>query len=288
MRSYLFVPADSLRKFEKARHSAADTLILDLEDSVAHTAKESARLSLATMLQAPRGKQKFFVRINALDTNQSIYDLAAAMPFRPDGIILPKAGCGRDVTLLSNWLDAFEVSYNLSLGITKIIAIVTETAQVLFQMASFTGSSDRLCGMMWGAEDLAASLGAIENRSGTSYSAPFLMARNLCLAGAAAAGVDAIDAVCTDIEDIQRIETEAVQARRDGFAGKAIIHPNHIAVVNDAFSSKVEEVIWAHKVVSAFQENPDAGVIRIDGQMIDKPHMRTALKILERCHTDEV
>lgn len=280
MRSLLFVPADSNRKFDKARQSAADALILDLEDSIAPNSKDSARQSLAAMLQSPRGKQKLYVRINALDTGHSLADLAAVMSFLPDGIVLPKAAHGQDVALLSNWLDAFEVSNGVRTRRTRIVAIVTETAQALFQMGTFVGSSERLSSMMWGAEDLAASFGATQNRSGESYSAPFLMARNLCLAGAAAAGVDAIDAVSTSIEDLQRLETEATVARRDGFAGKAIIHPAHIAIVNSAFSARPDEVIWAEKVVRAFQENPGVGVIRMDGQMIDKPHERIALRIL--------
>lgn len=286
MRSLLFVPADSNRKFDKARQSAADALILDLEDSIAPDSKAGARECLATMLQSPRGTQKLYVRINALDTGHSLADLAAVMPFQPDGVVLPKACHGRDIVLLSNWLDAFEVANNIDPMQTRIIAIVTETAEALFQMGTFAGSSDRLAGMMWGAEDLAASFGATQNRSGESYSAPFLMARNLCLAGAAAAGVEAIDAVSTSIEDLHRLETEAREARRDGFAGKAIIHPAHIRVVNDAFSANSEELVWANKVLRAFKDQPGAGVVRIDGQMIDKPHERIALRLLASANTN--
>lgn len=281
MRSFLFVPADSMRKFEKASAGFADALILDLEDSVAPDAKESARDVLSAMLRAPRGTQKLFVRVNAMETGLSLQDLAAAMPHRPDGIVLPKVTHGDDVRRLSNWLDGFEAAYGVAAGTTRIVAIVTETAGALFNLGSYKDSSPRLWGMMWGAEDLAASLGATNNRANGVHTGPFLMARNLCLAGAAAAGVVAIDAVCTDIGDLVAVSGEARDARRDGFGAKAVIHPSHVEPVNRAFTPTTEEIAWAQQVVAAFECDPGAGVVRIGGKMIDKPHERLARKILE-------
>lgn len=280
MRSFLFVPADSLRKFEKAKTGSADALILDLEDSVAPEAKEDARNILAEMLAAPRSGPKLFVRINAMDTGLSLKDLVAAMPHRPDGIVLPKSTHGDDVRRLSGWLDALEAAYGIEAGATRIVAIVTETADALFNLGSYRDASPRLWGMMWGAEDLAASFGATSNRVDRAYAAPFLLARNLCLAGAAAAGVTAIDAVCTRIDEIDAVSSEARDARRDGFGAKAVIHPSHVEPVNHAFTPTGEEVDWARQVIAAFARDPGAGVVRIDGRMIDKPHERQARKIL--------
>lgn len=280
MRSFLFVPGDSARKFEKASAGTADALILDIEDSVALDAKENARLVTRTMLDAPRGKQKLFVRINALDTGLSLTDLAAVMPLKPDGIVLPKATCGADVDKLAAWLDAFEAAAGTEAGYTRIVPIATETAEAVFGLGTYKGASPRLWGMMWGAEDLAASLGATENSVGGVYSEPFRLARNLCLAGAAAAGVVAIDTVCTVIGDLDYVTAEAEGARRDGFGAKAVIHPSHVDPVNRAFTPKPEEVAWAKQVIAAFANNPGAGVVKIDGKMIDKPHERAARKIM--------
>lgn len=280
MRSLLFVPGDSPRKFAKAAAGDADALILDLEDSVAAGQKAEARARTREMLQAPRGGKPLYVRINAFDTGRSVDDLAAVMPARPDGIVLPKCASEADLRRLGHYLEAFEAAERIELGATRIIAIATETAEAVLGLASYREAGPRLWGLMWGAEDLAASLGATDNRCGDDYAEPFRLARNLCLMAAAAAGVAAIDTVCTAIGDLGRVAAEATAARRDGFAAKAVIHPAHVAPVNAAFTPGAAEVEWAERVLAAFRENPAAGVVSIDGRMIDKPHERAARRIL--------
>lgn len=280
MRSFLFVPGDSARKFEKARGGNADALIIDLEDSVSAEAKDAARAATRAMLETPRTAQKWFVRVNALDTGMTPADLAAVMPMRPDGIVLPKCASAADVEKLAFYLDAFEAASGLEHGSTRIVAVATETAESIFGLSGYKDASPRLWGLMWGAEDLAASLGATENSSDGVYSEPFRLARNLCLVGAAAAGLTAIDTVCTTIGDLDYVEAEANAARRDGFAAKAVIHPSHVDPVNAAFTPKPDEVAWAQRVIAAFAEDPQAGVVKIDGKMIDKPHERAARKIM--------
>lgn len=281
MRSFLFVPGDSARKFDKARGSAADALILDLEDSVSAEAKEAAREATRTMLAAPRGGPRLFVRVNALDTGLTLGDLAAVMPLAPDGIVLPKSGGGEDVRRLAHYLDAFEAAAGRAVGATEIVAVATETAEALFSLAGYKGASSRLWGIMWGAEDLAAALGATANRVDGEFSEPFRLARNLCLVAAAAAGIAAIDTVCTAIGDLDSVEAEARAARRDGFSAKAVIHPSHVEPVNRAFTPSAEEIAWAERVVAAFRDQPGAGVVKLDGKMVDRPHERAALKILQ-------
>lgn len=286
MRSFLFVPGDSPRKFEKASQTSADGLILDLEDSVAPAAKAEARTIVRTMLEAPR-RQKLFVRVNALDTGLTPLDLVAIMPGRPDGIMLPKCSGPDDVRQLAHYLDMGEALQDPSggrAGVTLIFAIVTETAESVRALAgsSYRGVSSRLWGMLWGGEDLAASLGASENRSGGAYREPFRLARNLCLIAAAAAGVDAFDTIATDIGDLEAVAEEVREARRDGFSGKVVIHPSHVDVVNAAFTPGAEEVAWALRVKDAFASQPDAGVVKLDGKMVDKPHLRAAERILAR------
>lgn len=281
MRSLLFVPGDSARKFARARTSGADALILDLEDSVAADAKDIARRETATMLQAPRDDQKLFVRINAFDTGLGAADLAAVMPHRPDGIALPKCEGPAQVQRLGHMLDALEAICGTEAGGTRILAIVTETTASLFTLGSYRGCSERLWGMMWGAEDLAASFGATVNRDANgAVLAPYQLARNLCLAGAATAGVVAVDTVATTIDDLAAVDREARDARRDGFMAKGVIHPNHVAPVNAAFRPSDQEIAWARRITEAFGNQPDLGVVKIDGQMIDKPHLRAAERIL--------
>src|SRR6185312_577451 len=248
MRSFLFVPGDSQRKFENAKKTAADALILDLEDSIAPEEKVGARRTVREMLDARNPGQKYYIRVNALDTGMTLGDLAAVMPSRPDGIVLPKCVGAADVNRLSLYLDAFEAAAGIKPGATRIVTVATETAKAVLKLLDFENMSPRLWGMMWGAEDLAASLGASRNRTGGRYHGPFLLARDLCLISAAAVGVVAIDTVFTDIDNLEALKEETIEARRDGFLAKAVIHPKHIDVVNAALTPTDEEVAWSRQI----------------------------------------
>src|SRR2546423_12798796 len=280
MRSFLFVPGDSVRKFESAKKTAADALILDLEDSIAPEGKVVARGITRQMLDARNPEQKLYIRVNALDTGMTLGDLAAVMPGKPDGIVLPKCAGAADVNHLALYLEAFEAASNLAHGSTRIVVVATETARAVLKLLDFEGASPRVWGMMWGAEDLAASLGASRNRSTGRFHGPFLLARDLWLISAAAAGVVAIDTIATDIDDLVALREEPIAARRDGSLSKAIIHPKHVDVVNAAFMPSDEEIAWSKKVVKAFDDSPNSGVVKLDGKMLDKPHLRAAEKVL--------
>jgi len=280
MRTMLFVPGDSPRKFEKASQGKASALIIDLEDSVVFDKKDEARKLTRTMLEGRRSPQQLYVRVNALDTGMTLHDLAAVTPAKPDGIVLPKSRGGDDVRMLALWLDAFEAAAGTEAGSTRIVVVATETAESVFGLGTYKDSSLRLAGLMWGAEDLAASLGATENGSGGVFHSPYRIARDLCLMGAAAAEVAAIDTVYTDIDNLAGLEQETRVARRDGFSAKALIHPKHVDVVNAAFEPSDAERAWAERVVAAFADSPTLGTLRLDGKMIDRPHLRAARKIL--------
>jgi citrate lyase subunit beta / citryl-CoA lyase len=280
MRSMLFVPGDSPRKFEKASQGNASALILDLEDSVVADKKPEARGLTRTMLDARRNGQQLYVRVNALDTCLTLDDLAAIMPARPDGIVLPKSRGGDDVRKVSLWLDAFEAAAGSKPGSTRIVVVATETAEAMFGLGSYKDASPRLAGLMWGAEDLAAALGATENGSGGTFHSPYRLARDMCLIAAAAAEVAAIDTVYADIDNLAGLEQETRIARRDGFSAKALIHPKHVDIVNAAFEPSAAERAWAEKVVAAFADNPSSGTLRLDGKMLDRPHLRAARKVL--------
>jgi citrate lyase subunit beta/citryl-CoA lyase len=281
-RSFLFVPGDSDRKLAKAAGSVADALIIDLEDSVAPAHLPAARGRAAAFLaaQAGVGGPLLWVRVNALASGAALADLAAVMPAGPAGIVLPKAESAADVVTLGHYLSALEVAAGRPEGATKILVVATETPGALFTLGGYAPAHPRLAGLTWGAEDLAAALGAAGTRGAGGYEFTFQLARSLCLAGAAAASVAAIDTVHTDFRDPAGLEAEARRARRDGFAGKLAIHPDQAAIINRAFTPDAEEVAQAERVVAAFAADPAAGVVGIDGKMIDMPHLKQARRIL--------
>lgn len=279
--SMLFVPASSPEKFAKACKGDAHALILDLEDSVPPEGKEQARKNVIQMLRSRPSGQQLWVRVNSAASGLLLQDLAAVVPNEPYGIVLPKC-CGRDSLFpVVCYLDALEASASVANGQTRILAIATETAASLFRLADYAGVSARLWGLAWGGEDLGADMGVISNSEDGVYTDPFRLARSLCVLGAAAAGVRAIDAVAVTLKDTERVRREALAAFRDGFSGKMAIHPAQIEPINQAFTFSPEKIDWARRVLAAFAENPGKRALQLDGQMIDEPHAKQARRILE-------
>ncbi|MFN3349864.1 HpcH/HpaI aldolase/citrate lyase family protein [Pseudorhodoplanes sp.] len=284
MRSLLFVPGDSEKKLENGVSSGADALIVDLEDSVAADRKPAARdIARAFLQSAKRGAQKLLVRVNALDTGLTDDDLDAIVPGRPDAIMLPKAAGGVSVTHLHAKLDAREALAGLPDSEIAIVALATETAASLFTTGTYAGSSSRLAALTWGAEDLSAELGAEANRDESGrFLDPYRLARALCLAGAAAAGVPAIDTVYVDFRNDAGLRRECEEARRDGFTAKMAIHPAQVAVINEVFTPSPDAIAHARSIVAAFEAQPGAGVVGIGGKMYDRPHLMRANILLGR------
>jgi citrate lyase subunit beta/citryl-CoA lyase len=277
-RSYLFVPADSGRKLDKAGEAGADALIIDLEDAVAPAAKADARQMAAEYLQ---GKDNVWVRVNPVDTAEFEADLEAVVPAEPAGIVLPKPRHARDAVRLSEHMDVIENHHNISRGQARIIVLCTEHPEALFTLHSYIGAVPRLAGMSWGAEDLSAAVGATANRGADGNWLPqFELARSLCLFAAAAAEVAAIDTVYTDFRDSAGLSRYASNARRDGFTGMLAIHPAQIETINAAFEPTPEEIERARRIVEKFEENPGAGTVGLDGMMIDRPHLVQAKRLL--------
>lgn len=273
LRSLLFVPGDRPDRMEKALGSGADALILDLEDAVAPGAKAEARKAVAAFLDADREAQ-LWVRVNPLDGAEQEKDLAAVLPARPDGIVLPKAEGGESVAELSRRLTAH------GNATARILAIATETPAAMFGLGTYCGQK-RLAGLTWGAEDLPAAIGAATSREEDgSFTPPYELARSLCLFGAAAAGVAPIETVYPAFRDLDGLGGYAARARRDGFTGMMAIHPAQVPVINQAFTPSADEVEHARAVVAAFDRNPQAGALSLDGRMIDRPHLVQARRIL--------
>lgn len=283
MRSWLFAPGDSDKKMAKAANGAADIALFDLEDAVATEKKPVARdMVRAVLASHTERRERLWVRVNPLDGPHTLADLAAIMPARPGGIMLPKASGPRDVEVLDHYLSALEVANGIEQGSTPVIALVTETAESMFHTGGYKGAP-RLVAMSWGAEDLADSLGASANRNPDgSYGFTYELARSLCLLGAASAGVAAIETIQADFRDLDGLKARAEQVRRDGFAGMLAIHPAQVDVINAAFTPSAEELAHAQMVVDLFAANPGVGAIGHEGGMLDRPHLSRAQQLLRQ------
>jgi len=282
IRSLLFVPGDSESKALKAFDSQADAIILDLEDAVAPCAKDVARsTTLELLTQAERRGKPVFVRINSFGSGLATADLAAVVRGRPWGIVLPKCGGFHDLERLSNYLDVLEGRDNITEGSTRLLAVATETAQATLNLSRQNRIPlPRLWGLMWGSEDLSATLGAFANRDAVgSYTFPYQFARSQCLYSASSMGIAPVDAVFTDFRDSAGLERETLDAFRDGFSAKAAIHPAQVEVINRVLTADSQQIEWAKQVVALLR---DTGVARLDGRMIDLAHKRIADRILGR------
>ena len=286
MRSLLFTPGDSERKLAKGPSSGADVILIDLEDAVASDAKTGARNMVAEFLarqDARPSGPSIYIRINSLDTQWAEADLAAVIPAGPHGVMLPKARSYDDVERLAGMLDALEKRSGLRAGQTSILVIAPEIPEAVLNMASFGKCGPRMTGITWGSEDLATGLGARASRDDDGrYRAPMELARTLCLCAGSAAGIHAIDTVYPDFRDLDGLKRDAERGAADGFSGKLAIHPDQVPVINAAFTPGGDEIARATRIVAAFEADPGAGVISLDGSMIDRPHLIHAQKLLQR------
>ena len=230
--------------------------------------------------QPPAARRRLWVRINPLDGPHALADLAAVIPARPGGIMLPKSRGRGDVERLDHYLSALEVAAGADQGETKVIALATETAESMFTVGTYRGAP-RLVAMTWGAEDLADAVGASENRNPDgSYGFTYELARSMCLLGAAAADVAAIDTIHGDFRDPEGLRRRAEQVRRAGFRGMLAIHPAQVEVINAAFTPTAEELAEAQEIVDLFAANPGVGAIGHKGAMLDRPHLARAQALL--------
>lgn len=282
LRSLLFVPGDSPRKFEKGRACGADALILDLEDSVAPSNKAEARAHVAGLLDDGAARDwAFYVRINPFDTGLTLDDLAAVVKPGLDGIMVPKADGPADIVRIGHYLDALEARAGMPVGSVKICVVATETPTAMFNLGGYAPAHPRLAALTWGAEDLAAAVGATGNKDEDGgWTFPYRMARTQCLFAAAAAGVQPIDTLYADFRDPEGLASDCARARRDGFTGRIAIHPDQVAVINAGFSPSEAEIAHARRLVEAFDADPGAGVIGLDGKMYDIPHLKAARRTL--------
>jgi len=280
-RSWLFAPGDSEKKMEKAALGPADIALLDLEDAVAESEKPKAREMIPAFLEAHADQRhRLWVRINPLQGPFALTDLAAVVRARPGGIMLPKSRGRADAERLDHYLSALEAQAGIEVGSTKVIALLTETAESMFTCGDYA-DTPRLASLTWGAEDLADALGAMSNREADGrFGFTYEMARSFCLLGATAAGVPPVDTIFGDFRDEAGLRAYAAQSRRMGFRGMLAIHPGQVEPINEAFTPSHEEIAAAQEIVDLFAANPEAGVIGHKGAMLDRPHLARARQVL--------
>jgi citrate lyase subunit beta/citryl-CoA lyase len=292
VKSFLFVPGDSERKQTKALGTAADVLILDLEDSVDVSQLPVARARVRELLRSRRDRtrQQLWVRVNALASGLLVEDLASVMADKgeggPEGVVLPKVSSIHEVEEVAHYLTALEVRGDQKSGSTRLMLIATETPGGLLSLPSYPSKitptvSQRLAALTWGGEDLGAALGVtakVDERGSPTLA--FQTARTWCLLTAAALAVQAIDGVYVDFRNQEGLARELNEARRDGFSGKLAIHPDQVQAINEAFVPTAAEIARAQQIIAAFAAAPRAGVVSLDGLMIDRPHLVQAQRTL--------
>lgn len=281
--TWLFVPADDEARINKALASAADAVILDLEDGVGDDCqkKADAREILGRLFhRRDLDRSRCYVRINALPSDEAELDLQIAVAGGAAGVVLPKCEGPTDIERLAERLTRLEAHHaGAGAAPTSIVAIVTETARGVQLLSTFVHELPRLEALMWGAEDLRSDLGGWSNRGpDDAYIGPYALARDACLLAARAAGVSAIDAVYTAFRDTEGLKRESQAHRALGFDGKAAIHPGQLAPIKESFRPTHTQIAWANRVVEAFETSH--GATALDGAMIDAPHIKLARKIL--------
>jgi len=279
-KSFLFVPGDSAKKLERAPGSGAEALILCLEDAVAEVNKAQARQIMTDYLLAQTERSaQLWVRVNAITTANMLRDLAAVMRGRPDGIFFPKPSGVADFVALDHYLSAFEVQNGIARGTTQVMSVVESAIGALHQH-EFAHATARLSALTWGAEDMSADVGATTNidEDGVFFLLHRMNRANALLI-AAAGNMHAVDGICADFRNHEKLRAECVRARREGFGGKIAIHPDQVAIINECFTPSPDEVAHAQRVVAAFAQ-AGTGTVGLDGKMLDLPHLKQARRLL--------
>jgi citrate lyase subunit beta/citryl-CoA lyase len=272
MRSWMFVPGNSQKMIDKALGSAADAIMLDLEDGVVPELKPAARPVVAQALQRlplPRAPARF-VRVNGVHTPELTLDLEAVVVGGLEGITLPKAETAEEVRVVSEMLTKLERERGLRQGAVRLMLAV-ETAKGLFAAAALAAASPRVIGLMFGAEDFSTDVGLSTIRTGMARE--FLYARSAIVYAAAASGVIPVDAVWADLKDIEGLRRDSEMARALGFLGKSMVHPSHIEVVNELFTPTAAEVDFSRGLMAAFEKavGEGQGSISYAGKLVDRP-----------------
>ncbi|HUR42842.1 MAG TPA: CoA ester lyase [Aestuariivirga sp.] len=279
-RSVLYMPGANERALEKARTIPADSLILDLEDSVAPDAKEEARAKVAAAVASRGyGRRELVIRINGLDTPWGVDDLKMAAKVSPDAVLVPKVARPGDIVNASRIYGAMDGA-----DTTRMWAMM-ETPMAIFNVREIASVHQvaRLACFVLGTNDLQKESRALAT-GGRFAILPWL---SMTLLAARAYGLDVIDGVYNDFKDEAGFRAECEQGRTLGMDGKTLIHPNQVAVCNELFSPASEEVAWSRQIIDAFAlpENNTKGVITVGGRMVERLHLAMAERVVSIAET---
>jgi len=285
-RSLHFVPGGNERMMQKALGLPADGLILDLEDAVTPERKASTRPIVRGWLDTlDFGAKERWVRMNPIFSEYGEADLEETIAGRPTGYIVPKPRRAEDIRRIVGILEKLEERHGLPPGSTRLLPLATETPEGLLNIREVATASPRVVALSWGVEDLGAAMGLPRTRDaeGRYLDIP-RYARVMCAVAAAAAGIEAIDTVFTDIPDLEGLRRECREGVAMSFAGKISIHPGQIEVINQEFTPSRADADEAVALIAAFEEHAarGAGAFAWKGQMMDMPHLTRARKIVDR------
>ena len=285
-RSLHFVPGGNERMLAKALTLPADGLILDLEDAVTPDKKAATRPIVRQWLESKDfGPRERWVRMNPIYSEYGETDLEETIAGRPHGYVVPKPRHAGDIRRIAAVLERLEQRHGLPWGSTRLVLIATETPEGLLNIREVAAASPRIAAVSWGIEDLSAAMGLPRTRDaeGRYLDIP-RYARVMCAVAAAAAGVEALDTVYTDLADLEGLRRECQEGVWMGFSGKISIHPSQIEVINSVFTPSKADAEEAVALIAAFEEHArrGAGAFAWKGQMMDMPHLTRARKIVER------
>lgn len=277
-RSLLYVPGNMPSMLQNIPLFNCDAVQIDLEDAVPYSEKDAARILVRRFLEGYKNRNKeILVRINGLDTKWALDDLKTVLPALPDGIRLPKADSPEIVERLDTLLTEYEEELGLDIGHFRILPSI-ETAEGVINAVQTARSSPRLIGLAFGAEDYTATMEIERTKSGEEL----FNARMNVLWGAKAAGIQAIDSIFADVNDMEALRKETELIKRLGFTGKCMVNPRQIDIIHDVFAPKQEEVDYALEVMDAIKRAREmgTGVISLKGKMIDRPVVVRAARVL--------
>jgi len=278
-RALLYMPGDDRHKIEKALTLGVDCICMDMEDGVAINKKAEARTTIAKALrELGFGKSEKLARINAVGSGLEKEDIEAVLPYRPDGIVIPKMEELKQIQWAAEIMEAAELQHGWPLNSIRLLVDV-ETAKGILNLKEIA-SHPRLDAIIFGGEDFAASIGAVRSKDAVEL----LYAREAVLTAAAAYGLQAIDIVAIDFKDLQSLRAESEFGAHLGFTGKQIIHPAQVEPVQTAFTPGAEAIAHAKRIVETFEASQakGAGAYALDGKMIDMPLLKNAQKVLDR------
>lgn len=279
-RVLLFMPGDDLHKIKKGATSGVDSVIMDLEDSVAASRKEAGRQVILDALQSVDfGATERLVRLNGVSTGLTATDLQGTVAGRPDGYVLPKVETPDHIKFVSRLLTTAEKTSGWPANSIRLLAII-ETARGVMNLREIAQADARLDALCFGAEDLAGDLGATRSPEGWEV----FYARSAVVLAATAYGLQAIDTPYVDLENPVGLIEDARRGASMGYTGKFAIHPRHIPTILEAFTPSEAAIAAAQRLVDAYQahQTSGTGVFALDGKMVDTPMLRAAERVLSR------